>query len=100
MPEDKDSSSRSGVGDGDVDVREEEEEEDYDFFDAAEGAVVGNQSSRAALERGQSGGGKEDDPAGPTTPSATAASTTNPISQNDSRHRVLTHDLIGLGRSR
>ena len=78
MPDDKDSSPRSGVGDGDVDVdtREEEDEEDSDdFFDAGEGVVVGDRSSPAASENSQSGGGTEDDPVGPTTPSATAAPT-------------------------
>ena len=92
MPDNKDSSSRSGVGDGDVDVdvevevevevdtREEENEEDSDFFDAGEGAVVGDRTSRAASESSQSGGGTEDDPVRPMTPSATAAPQSNPIS--------------------
>ena len=103
MPDDKDSSSHSGVGDGDVEVevevevevdtREEEEEEDSDdFFDAGEGAVVGDRSSRAASESSQSGGGTEDDPVGPTTPSATAAPTTNPIS-----HKTTTA-VVGFSR--
>jgi hypothetical protein len=44
MPDDIYFSSRSGVGDGDVDVDTRED----DFFDAGEGAVVGDRSSRAA----------------------------------------------------
>ncbi|KAH9016405.1 hypothetical protein EDB83DRAFT_2508558 [Lactarius deliciosus] len=58
MPDDKDS-SRSGVGDEDGDTREDEEDSD-DFFDAGD----------AIIESGQSGGGTEDDPVGPVTPSA------------------------------
>jgi len=72
MPDDKDS-SRSGVGDEDGDTREDEDEEDSDgdFFDAGDGAVIGDRvSSRTASESGQSGGGTEDDPVGPVTPSA------------------------------
>ena len=87
------------MGDGDVDVdvdvdtREEEEEEDSDdFFDAGEGAVIGDRSSRAASESSQSGGGTEDDPVGPTTPSATASPTTNPIS-----HKTTT--VVGFSRT-
>ena len=99
MPDDKDSSSHSGVGDVDVEVdvevdtREEEEEEDSDdFFDAGEGAVVGDRSSRAASESSQSGGGTEDDPVGPTTPSATAAPQSNPISHK-------TTAVVGFSRT-
>ena len=69
LPDDKDSGV--GVGDGDASTREDEEEEDSDdFFDAGEGAVGDRLSSRAASESGQSGGGTEDDPVGPVTPSA------------------------------
>ena len=53
MLDDEDFSSRSGVGGGgvDVDTREYEEEEDPDdFFDAGEGAVIDDRSSRAASE--------------------------------------------------
>ena len=66
MPDDLDS-SRSAVGEMD-----EEEEGSDDFFDAGEGAVIGGRgvSSRAESESGQSGGGTEDDPVGPVTPSA------------------------------
>ena len=66
--------------DGDGETRGEDEEEDSsdDFFDADEGAVIGPDrlSLRAASESGQSGsgGGTEDDPVGPITPSATATS--------------------------
>ena len=103
MPGDKDSLSRSGVGDGDVDwtwTREEEEEEDFDdFFDAGEGAVVGDRSSRAAQESSQSGGGTEDDPVGPTTPSATAAPTQSRTKRKPSSgFNARPH--IGLGRPR
>jgi hypothetical protein len=70
MPDEKDS-SRSGVGGGDGDTHEDQEEEDSDdFFDAGEGAVVGDRFSRAAAESEQSGGGTEDDFVGPVTPSA------------------------------
>ena len=64
--------------DGDGETRGEDEEEDSsdDFFDAGEGAVIGPDrlSLRAASESGQngSGGGTEDDPVGPMTPSAAA----------------------------
>ncbi|KAH9020204.1 hypothetical protein EDB85DRAFT_532534 [Lactarius pseudohatsudake] len=69
MPDDKDS-SRSGVGDEDGDTREDDEDSDGDFFDAGD-AIIGDRFSlRAASESGQSGGGTEDDPVGPVTPSA------------------------------
>ena len=64
--------------DGNGETRGEDEEEDSsdDFFDAGEGAVIGPDrlSLRAASESGQSGsgGGTEDDPVGPMTPSAAA----------------------------
>ena len=92
MPEDKDSRhSSEGEGDRDVDrdgdcgetrgeVDEEEDSSD-DFFDAGEGAVIGPDrlSLRAASESGQSqsgsGGGTEDDPVSPVTPSAAAGPT-------------------------
>jgi cysteine protease ATG4 len=94
MPDDNDKdSTRSGVGagvgdgdgegevvvdvvadrDGDGETREEEEDSSDDFFDASEGAVIHDRLSlRAASESGQSGsgGGTEDDPVGPVTPSA------------------------------
>ena len=53
MSANKDSSSCSSVGGGDVDVdtREYEEEEDPDdFFDAGEGAVFDDRSSRGTSE--------------------------------------------------
>ncbi|KAN0133871.1 hypothetical protein V8E53_008303 [Lactarius tabidus] len=47
------------------------EDEDEDFFDAGEGAVIRDRiSSCTASESGKSGGGTEDDPVGPVTPSA------------------------------
>ena len=66
--------------DGDDETRGEDEEEDSsdDFFDADEGAVIGHDrlSLRAASESGQSGGGgTEDDPVVPITPSAAAGPT-------------------------
>ena len=70
--------------DGDSETRGEDEEDFSDDFDAGEGAVIGPDrlSSRAASESGQSGsgGGTEDDPVGPITPSAaTGPTTTIPI---------------------
>ena len=62
--------------DGDGETRgEDEEDSSDDFFDAGEGAVIGPDrlSLRAVSESGQSGGGTEDDPVGPVTPSAAAS---------------------------
>ena len=73
MPDDKDSGLGVDVdvGDRDASTREDEEEEDSDdFFDAGESAVGDRHSLRAASESGQSGGGTEDDPVDPVTPSA------------------------------
>ena len=71
---------------GDGETRDEDEEEDSSdhFFDAGEGAVIGPDrlSLRAASESGQSqsgsGGGTEDDPVGPVTPSAAGPTATIP----------------------
>jgi hypothetical protein len=63
MPDDKDSSRSVGegdgdeeaevvaIGDGDGDAREEEEEEEDDFFDAGEGALIGDHLSLRAASR-------------------------------------------------
>ena len=70
---------QDGEGDGETRGEDEEEDSSDDFFDAGEGAVIGPDrlSSRAASESGQSGsgGGTEDDPVGPITPSPTAGPT-------------------------
>jgi hypothetical protein len=63
------------VGDGDAGAgketrKDEEEDSSDDFFDAGEGPLIGDRISLcAASESGQSGGGTEDDPLGPVTPS-------------------------------
>lgn len=75
MPDDQDSSTSGVVGEVDGDTREDEIEEgsDDDFFDAGDAITGDRLSSRAESESGQSGGGTEDDPVGPVTPSAAAA---------------------------
>jgi hypothetical protein len=61
-------------GNGNGNVREDEEEDSSDdFFDAGEGTVIHDRLSLGAVsESGQSGsgGGAEDNPFGPVTPSA------------------------------
>jgi cysteine protease ATG4 len=67
------------VPDGNGETHEDEEEDSSeDSFDAGEGAVIPNRLSLcAASESGQSGsgGGTEDDPVGPVTPSAANTNT-------------------------
>ena len=83
---------RDGDGDGETRGEDEEEDSSDDFFDAGEGAVIGPDrlSSRAASESGQSGsgGGTEDDPVGPITPSA-AAGPTATIPHNNNNNKKL-----------
>jgi hypothetical protein len=63
--------SRSGVGDGAEDTREDEAKDSDDFFNAGDVAAISDWLPlRAASESGQSGGGTDDDPIGPVTPSA------------------------------
>jgi hypothetical protein len=73
------------VPDGNGETHEDEEEDSSDdFFDAGEGAVIHDRLSlRPASESGQSGsgGGTEDDPVGPVTPSA-ANTNTNTLPHN------------------
>ena len=59
------------MGDGHRDTREVEEEEGSDYvFDAGEGTVGDHLYLHAASESGQSGGGTEENPVRPVTPSA------------------------------
>ena len=82
-------------GDGDGETRgEDEEDSSDDFFDAGEGAVIGPDRLclRAAPESGRSGsgGGTEDDPVGPITPSAAGGPTvTIPHNNNNNNNNKL-----------
>ena len=80
---------RDGDGDGETRGEGEEEGSSDDLFDAGEGAVIGPDrlSLRAASESGQSGsgGGTEDDPVGPITPSAAGSTATIPHNNNNKK---------------
>ena len=92
---DVDRDGDSGEPRGEVD---EEEDSSDDFFDAGEGAVLAGDrlSLRAASESGQSqsgsGGGTENDPVGPVTPSA-AAGPTATIPHNNKNNKLTAVDF-------